>query len=380
MKTALVLSGGGARSAYQVGVLKAINDILPTQEQNPFQIICGTSSGAINAVKLASQADHFPTSVLELQRLWLNLRSEHIHKVGYRELIHSALKLFFAFFRKGVAYGRPLSLFDNTPLSEMLNHHIDFERIGQMIEQDYLRAVGINALGYSSGNNICFFQGHESLAAWQRSRRLGVPTNLQLSHLLASSALPMLFPAIKINREYFGDGAIRQTAPISPALHLGADKLFVIGVSGNPSKPLTRKQSKHSPSISDIATQLLNSAFIDSLEEDVHMLQRFNRFAEAIEPAKREALQLKAVELLVVEPSIEFDALAADFTHCLPRSMKRMLKTIGANTQGETSSFASYVLFEGEFAKALIDAGYKDGFARKEEIRQFLGSCKVSES
>lgn len=377
MKTALILSGGGARSAYQVGVLKAINDILPTQEQNPFQIICGTSSGAINAIKLASQADHFPTAVTDLQRLWLSLRSEHIHKVGYFELVHSALKLFFAFFRKGVAYGRPLSLFDNTPLADILKSNINFKRLDDMIEQGFLTAVGINALGYSSGNNICFFQGHHSLAGWQRSRRLGIATDLQLIHLLASSALPMLFPAVKIHREYFGDGAIRQTAPISPALHLGADKLFVIGVSGNQSKPLSRKPSKHSPSISDIATQLLNSAFIDSLEEDVQMLQRFNRFAADIEPAKRASLNIKPVELLLIEPSIEFDALAAEFTHCLPRSMRRMLKTIGANTQGETSSFASYVLFEGEFAKALINAGYKDGLARKEEIRQFLGSCKV---
>ncbi|WP_200821380.1 patatin-like phospholipase family protein [Oceanicoccus sp. KOV_DT_Chl] len=360
------------------GVLKAIAELIPETGHNPFQIICGTSSGAINAAKLATEADNFHESVRQLDYLWSQIRSEAIHHVGFAALTKSMLKLVGSFFHSGIAKGRPLSLFDNRPLEQLLNANVNIERLQLMLDTNQLNALCITALGYTSGENVSFYQSNEEIEAWQRGRRIGVRTRLSRAHILASSALPTIFPAVKIHREYFGDGALRQTAPMSAALHLGADKLFVIGVSGY-SKAVDRRQiTNHSPSLAQVLAQLMNSAFIDSMDEDLIMLQRFNQFIELMTPEQRLALNARPVETLIIEPSVEFDKVAENFIACLPKSMKLLLKIIGANSKGGGSSLASYILFEHEYCTELMACGYRDAMAQAEEIRQFIGSCGIN--
>jgi NTE family protein len=377
MKTALVLSGGGARGAYQVGVLKAIAEILPKSATSPFQIVCGTSSGAINAAKVATEADNFSQAVVGLEKIWANLSSDQIHQVGYFDILKSSTKIILSFFHSGIARGKPLSLFNNRPLFSLLKRNIDISRLDNMIQKGHIHALSISALGYTSGQNISFFQGHDSLEFWKRSRRIGAKTILEHKHLMASSALPAIFPAVHINREYFGDGALRQSAPMSAALHLGADKLLVIGVSGSAESIDERLVTLHSPSIAQVLGNLLNSAFIDSLEEDVQMLERFNRLSAYITPQQQQELHVRPVELLVIKPKVKFEELAMNFTHELPKSMRFLLSMIGANKRGGGSSLASYILFEREYCKALIQSGYDDAMSQAEEIRQFVGVCQI---
>lgn len=373
-KTALILSGGGARAAYQVGVLKAIAEIQPTDCQNPFPIICGTSAGAINAAVIGTRADCFHGAVSDLCDIWNNLHSDMIHYVGYTELVKSTLKVLGAFFTSGYSGGRPLSLLDNTPLFHLLSKHINFQKLDSLIEAGHIHALCITALGYSSGQSMNFYQGHADIKTWQRARRIGVPTMLNHQHLMASSALPTLFPAVRIHREYFGDGALRQTAPMSAALHLGADRLLVIGVSNNRSGMLTvpRVKTTHSPSLAQIGGHLLNSAFIDAMEEDIETLERFNTFLGKLDEEQRNKLNMRPVDVLHIKPSVRFDELAANHIKDLPPSMRTLLKTIGATRSGGGSSLASYLLFETGFCQGLMDYGYQDAMKMKEQIRQFI--------
>jgi NTE family protein len=376
MKTALVLSGGGARAAYQVGVLKGIAELFPETTVNPFQIICGTSAGAINAAKLAVEADQFHQAVTGLEKLWSSLESSYIHQVGYVDLVKSLLRVFVSFFHSGIAKGRSLAIFNNAPLQRLLMRHVDLSCLPKMIQSEYLHALCISALGYSSGQNIAFFQGKKDINVWRSARRLGVRTELDVRHLMASSALPAIFPAVHINREYFGDGALRQTAPMSAALHLGADKLLVIGVSGSAVEE-EREKTLHSPTIGQVLGHMLNSAFVDSLEEDVEMLQRFNRFANCLSETQHQEMNIRPVEVLVIKPSVKFDLLAGEYIRYLPQSMRLLLSIIGANRKGGGASLASYILFEKEYCQALIDCGYKDAMSKAEDIRQFVGVCKI---
>jgi len=184
--------------------------------------------------------------------------------------------------------------------------------------------------------------------------------------------LPGIFPAVRINREYFGDGAIRQTAPMSAALHLGADKLFIIGVSGNAANPDRPVETSHSPSLAQIMAQMLNSAFIDSMDEDIEMLERFNVFIRHLDDDRRQQLRVRPVEVLTIMPTLRFDELAGQHVESLHSSMKTLLTTIGATRKGGGSSLASYLLFESSYTSALIDAGYRDGMSQRDAIQQFI--------
>ena len=371
MKTALVLSGGGARAAYQVGVLKAVCEILPEQKSSPFPVLCGTSSGALNATRLACHAENFAGSVQALELLWSELTSAQVHRVGYSHLAGSLCKLLVSFFRHGKPCGRSLSLLDNSPLREMLAKHIDLHRIEAMSNEGHLHALCIAALGYSSGDNLFFFQGKNDINPWNASKRQGVRCQIGYNHIMASMALPTIFPAIRINREYFGDGALRQTAPLSAALHLGAERLFVIGVAGAAGKKPVRETVADTPSLAQVMGQLVNSAFIDSLAEDMIMLKRFNAFAACMTDSQRAQLNVKPVRLLVIEPTVKFDELAAAHTKHLPRSMQTLLNITGAKLSA-SSNLASYILFEKEYCRELIRYGYADAMEQATAIGEFF--------
>ena len=373
--TGLILSGGGARAAYQVGVLLAVKNILPPQN-NPFPIIAGTSAGAINAVFLASTSDDFQHGAENLEKLWRQLTLEHVFRTGWRDLSGGLYRILRSFFQEGVDYHRPLSLLDNSPLNHFLKQNIDFSGIQRNINYGILKAVSVAALGYSSSKSVSFFQGQDDLSEWSRARRVGVKATLSMEHLLASSAIPWVFPTVRIDKEYFGDGAMRQLAPISPALHLGADKVFIIGVSGNRSARHKHHQRKpkYAPSMAQMAAQMLNSGFIDSLETDIEHLEQINSLVDSMPELarKKNKLPLRSVKALVISPSKDIDKIAGRHIRYLPKSLRFFLRSSGVSARRGGSALASYLLFTPSFISELIDLGYQDAMWEEASIKEFF--------
>ncbi len=369
-RAGLVLTGGGARAAYQVGVVKAVRDILGNPKKNPFPILCGTSAGAINAATLAVYADDFSRGVGNLLEVWENMHCHHVYRTDPAHIMRSGARWLAAMML--ISRQNPVSLLDSTPLKEMLERTLAFERIQDHIDSGALYAVSVTASGYSSGQSVSFFQGSSGLEGWERYQRIGAAVTLKLDYLLASSALPFIFPAVKVHREYFGDGSVRQIAPISPALHLGADRVLVVG-TGRQSPDQARARSNVYPSIAQIAGHALNSIFLDGLSVDLERLERINRMLKLIPPEKlAEAnLSLHPVKVLFISPSQPLERIAARFVHELPRTVRFILRPTGAlNRSG--SNLVSYLLFEESFCRTLIDLGYQDTASREQEVRAFF--------
>ncbi|MCA6064444.1 patatin-like phospholipase family protein [Thalassolituus marinus] len=372
-KTGLILSGGGARAAYQVGVLKAIHKILPKGHYNPFDVISGTSAGAINGVALASYAENYRIGIRHLERIWMHFSCDQIYRTDFWGVSGSLSRLV-----RSLVIGRrykndPVSLLDNLPLRNLLREVIKFDNIQSAIDNGALHAIAVNCSGLESGESVSFFQGHYSINNWQRQRRVGLRSRITLDHLMASSAIPMIFPAVKIHREFFADGAVRQLAPLSPALHLGAEKIMVIGVSGYAHERKERQPSKSYPSPAKVMGHMLNAAFLDSMETDVERLRRINRTVSKIPEAvrKKEGMELKHIELLEINPSQSIDDIAGQHAHEIPRALKLALGGSG-NASHNGSGVLSYLLFSHGFCKALIDLGYNDAMRRSDEIKAFF--------
>jgi NTE family protein len=381
---ALILSGGGARAAYQVGVLQALADILPNLH-NPFPIICGTSAGAINATAMAAHKGEFRQAALALAETWRTLEVDKVFRSRALDLMSGLFKVGVSVFNEGVGRDRPLALLDNSPLRQLLTDVIPFDNIEQRITEGQLRAISITAMSYSSGESVSFFQGAPDLQPWRRARRLGRPTRLTVDHLLASSAIPTIFPAVYLDREYFGDGAMRQVAPISPALHLGADRLFVIGVSANRSPSHWGKSKvppRHSPSMAQIIGQMFNSAFIDALEGDLEHVERVNALLALIDKDRcQQTDHLRSVETLVISPSKPLDKIAGRRVRDLPAGLRFFLRQTGATARGGGSAVASYLLFSHGYCNELMELGYQDAMWEREAIEKFFApSFEKSES
>ncbi len=374
---ALILSGGGARAAYQVGVLTAINELLPRSTRNPFPIICGTSAGAINALALASHTGHFYEAVDDLNQIWSHLRTDKVFKTGWGDLIGGGGRLLMSLMNEGVSRKKSLALLDNEPLRSFLLDYIDFEQLEAGIQRGDLKAVCATAMNYSTGESVSFFQGDATVKNWRRYRRIGVSTRLTLEHLMASAAIPGIFPAVKVGEHFYGDGALRQMAPISPALHMGADRIFVIGVSNN-RDPLSRAneslRTRHSPSIAQVFGQLFNSAFIDSLEGDIEHLERVNALLKLIpeEVLEESKTRLRPVETLVISPSKALDKLAGRKIRYMPTSVRFFLRSTGATNKGGGAATTSYLLFEKPYLDELMDLGYQDAMWEKDHIQAFF--------
>ncbi len=375
-RAGLVLTGGGARAAYQVGVVKAVRDVLGRPKRNPFPILCGTSAGAINSTTLGVFADDFSGAVANLLQVWENMHCDHIYRTDSLSIARSGARWLAAMML--ITPKNPVSLLDNTPLREMLDKNLDFGRIQENIDSGALYAACVTASGYTSGQSVSFFQGGSGLEGWERNQRIGAAVPLSLDLLLASSALPFIFPAIKFNREFFGDGSMRQIAPVSPALHLGADRVLVVG-TGRQGAGEARARSNVYPSLAQIAGHALNSIFLDSLMVDIERLERINRTVSLIPRDKlsESAVQLRPVKVLFIAPSQPIERIAARFIHELPRSVRFILRPTGAlNRSG--SNLASYLLFEESFCRALIDLGYQDTVAREAEVRQFFDQTEAA--
>lgn len=367
-RVGLLLGGGGARAAYQVGVLKAVAEIVPEHAGNPFQVICGSSAGGINAAVVASHAMNFQTGVRRLTEVWENFRIHHVFRADAWSAISRGSRWLLALLSGG-ALDAPRSILDVSPLRSLLEHHVAFDRIDQAIERGVLKAVCVTASSYSSGRSISFYQAARGFEDWTRARRDGIAARLNVDHLMASAAIPILFPAVGIRGEYFGDGSMRQTAPTSPALHLGADRILVIGVRRESAARSQEVEDHEYPGVGQIAGYILDTLFLNSLSADLERLNRINNTLEQVHD--KESTPLRQVDTLLISPSQDLAAIAEPLYHLFPASIRYLLAVLGAR-RGRGRRLTSYLLFERPFCRALVDLGYRDAMDRESKIREFL--------
>lgn len=377
-ETGVVLTGGGARAAYQVGVLRAISDMYPDWE-NPFRIILGTSAGAINAIGLASAGDRFRHNVSHLESLWLKLTADQIYKSQTFDIVRNMTGVARRLFAGG-GHANPLALLNNAPLREFLEREVDFGAVHEAIDSGRLSAVGVNACGYTTGQNVCFFEGRKDLQSWTVGQRAGARTRLELRHVMASSAIPTVFPPVQINREYFGDGVTRQLAHISPALRLGAERVLVVGVSANSMCPVSRPESPLAPTFAQVIAHVFNGMFLDTLDYDIDRLRLVNQLLALIpeERLKEAGLNLRPVDLLEISPSVPIDEIAAEFMDGMPPILRNLVGSTD-KSHGTSASLASYLLFDPRFCKALIKLGYEDAQSHARQIERFFRPAVPSE-
>lgn len=370
----LVLPGGGARCAYQVGVLKAVAEMLPALAPNPFPVISGTSAGAINATVLATRARRLRHAVTDMERVWGNFRTEQVFRSDEVTMIKTSLHWLSAFVLGGLGAGNPKSLLDNEPLRELLRRYINFDGIQHSIDKGYLDALAVTAAGYSSARSISFYQGIPELEPWVRVRRRGERVNIRLRHLMASIAAPMVFAPVMINREYFGDGAMRQATPLSPAVRLGAERMLVIGVRNEAPDPEPGPDDPVPyPSFGRVAGYMLDALLMDGLSSDLESLTRINLIASEMpgRTLEGEFGQLRFIDAMIMLPSQDIRDIALQHLHEMPRAVRILLRGLGALNYGGRQ-LVSYLLFESGYTQALIQLGYDDAMERREELKSFL--------
>lgn len=365
-KHGLVLTGGGARAAYQVGALSAIAKFIPRNHPIPFPIITGTSAGAINATALACYASCFHLGVKKLEWVWKNLKTNQIYYSDFVRVFGHILGGISASFQADYSNKSARSLLNNEPLYQLLNEVIDLKRIEQQMANNMLSAIAITASNYSNGHSISFYQSKADISPWQRAKRSGEPCRLNNKILMASSAIPLIFPSVKVNKQHYGDGSIHQLSPLSPAIHLGAQKILIIGVEQPKYNKRQLENTPNPPTLPTIAGHLLDTIFADTLESD---LERMNRINKSLKTNKNN--QLKHIDSLVLNPSENFNKIAANYFNDLPFSIRLLLRTIGIK-QDSRSSLPSYLLFERKYCQDLIKLGFDDTMEKETEIRTFL--------
>ncbi len=384
--TGLVLTGGGARAAYQVGVLKAVAQIrresnAPTG--NPFPVITGTSAGAINAAALACRAANFDAAVQALCEVWEGFHAEQVYRsdsigvirTGAQWLTMMSLGWMIARWRRA----RPRSLLDNAPLELLLQRLVGIEQLSEALRAGHLQALAVTASSYGSGLHVTFYQSAQDIVPWTRSQRIAVRGEINAQHLLASSAIPFIFPAVALDinghLEFCGDGSMRQSAPISAAVHLGAQRIFVIGAGRMHEPPGERAGSSEYPNLAQIAGHALSNIFLDALAVDVERLQRINSTLKLLTPQARSQTALRPLEVLVIAPSQRLDDMAAKHLGSLPAAIRAMLRGVGVSGRGvdaRGAALASYLLFEAPYTRELMGLGVADTLARREEVLRFF--------
>lgn len=384
-KTGLIMTGGGARAAYQIGVLQAISEILWEAgwppSRNPFQIICGTSAGAINATALACRADNFGEGVQTLLDVWTNITVDQVYRADSIGVLRSGARwlslLSFGWLLRKWRAAPPASLLDNTPLVNLLHRMLDLPRLDTVLQEGLLHALAVTASSYTGGQHLTFYQTAADIAPWVRMQRVALQDQIGVEHLLASSAIPFIFPATPLylggHREYCGDGSMRQLAPISPAIHLGAQRVLVIGAGRLTEPPRAATESARYPSLAQIAGHAMSSIFLDSLAVDIERLNRVNATLSMLPPDLLEKTPLRPVELLVIAPSERLDDIASRHVASLPAPVRTMLSGIGA-TETRGSALASYLLFESGYTGELISLGQRDTHARRDDVLAFFAS------
>ncbi len=390
--TGLVLTGGGARAAYQVGVLSAIMELLDpdwhSRFQNPFDIICGTSAGAINAAALACRADRPHLGVRRIRRLWSSLNTDMIYRADAPGLIRTGVRwlglLSLGWMYSGLTRKRPHSLLDNTPMQGLLERVLDFSNLRANLESGSLSALAITASGYTSGEHLTFYQAHTPIEPWHRYLRLAIPTPIGIEHLMASSAIPFVFPARQVQvhgkGEWCGDGSMRQLAPISPAIHLGAHRVMVIGTGyRDDTHPENREASPPYPSLAQVGGHALSSIFLDGLSADVERLERINYLMDHADPNGAPPT-VRRIEVLTITPSQSLDLMALEHLHDMPAQARALFRVLGVSSDPNRpggGALMSYLLFEAGYTKRLIELGYADTMRRNDEVIAFFREAQA---
>jgi NTE family protein len=372
----LVLTGGGSRSAYQIGVLLALAELLP-RARNPFQVIVGTSAGAVAAGVLASEAHQWRRAVEGLERVWANFRSEQVFHVDPVHMMRAGAHWLLALASGGLVLTPPKSMLDNSPLRRLLGVHVDFAGIRRSISRGHLRAIALCSTSYVTGQSVAFYDAVEDCREWARVQRLGRRTELSLDHLMASVAIPLLFPPMRLGDEYFGDGAMRQLNPLSPAIHLGADRLLILGVRARQSAGVTVTRA-HAlmPSPGEIFGYMLDTLFTDQIYGDLEQLEKINALVKL---APEAAHGQRHVETLMLAPSVDPREIAGRHRGELPPSLRSLLRVIGGRDVSG-SQLASYLTFEAGYTRALIELGYRDAMEARDVLGAFMSGERTPQA
>jgi NTE family protein len=367
-RIALVLPGGGARAAYQVGVLQAIAGWCPPGTPLPFDVLCGTSAGAINAAVIAARAGDVQQAAADLAAVWSQFHVEQVFRTGTLDMMRSGLHLLFALVSGGFLLPMPRALFNNLPLRALLQRSVDFDALARAVEAGRPDTVVVTATSVTSGDSVAFVQSSRPFRPWDRAGRRGVAAVLSLEHLMASSAIPLLFPTVAMDGQHFGDGAMRQATPLAPALHLGADRILVIG-SRQPDRPAVAQAPE--PNLADHFGFMLDSLFMEGLQSDLERLSRVNSLIASYPPGTA-PFGLRHVETLLILPRRDPAEIALAHRMAIPATLRAFLRILGA-TGVRGGRLLSFLLFESRFTRELIRLGERDAEARRAEIGAFLG-------
>lgn len=371
--TGLVLTGGGARAAYQVGVLRAISDITGFQE-NPFKIITGFSAGAINGTWLASRHEDFATCTKGMWEAWANIEMDQVFKTSSASLAHIAFRWMKDLMSGGVLQDQQIShLLDTSPLNDFLNQKIDFDALKKHIDARTIRGISMISANYHTGQSTAFFAGDQSIEKWEGMNKISVRTDIRAHHVMASSAIPIFFPPIRIGDSFYGDGMVRLTSPLSPAIHMGSDRMLVIGIRGPSGQSQPPPSGEPTISVGEIAGTVLNGLFFDALDADITRMKKLNQAVSFLneEQFERQIDKIRYIPLLTLNPSEEVVASEECELKHLPVTFNYLLRGLGV-TNNKGRDLLSYLAFEPQYMQSLLELGFEDTVKKKHEVLEFF--------